>query len=242
MEGGIVVGDGGDFACILHQRVEFLHLGTIRGHVEVAREDHRVAFRIDGVDAVDDEFEAFLAGFPADVVEVGVDEVELLSALLVLEQGPGGRAAAFGIPAEGRHIRGLGQPEGAPFEHFDRLLVVEDAHVLTLALAVVAADADALVVAGILRQVLYLVVIGFLDTEHVRLLVVDHHRRGRIAELPGVRAVIGLARADVVRNDGQLRGAFLPGGKGKDEGRSHEEEEEFFHCHVISSPKFSKYS
>ena len=55
---------------------------------------------------------------------------------------------------------------------------------LALVLAVFAADTYALISLAVFFQIFDLEVIGFLETEDVRLLVHDHHRRCRVTEFP----------------------------------------------------------
>ena len=57
---------------------------------------------------------------------MGVDVDEFVAAFLVFEDGPGGGAGACRVPAFGRLFRGLGEPECAPLEEGDSLLVVQN--------------------------------------------------------------------------------------------------------------------
>ena len=132
------------------------------------------------------------------MVKMGVDVVELPAAGLVLHQRPGRGTEAGRVPTFRRLLRCLGEPESPPFDQLDGLLVVEDGHNLALLPTVLTAYADSFVARAVLLKVLELEIKSFLKTEYVRLLIHDHHRRGRVAVLPGIGAVVGLADPYVV--------------------------------------------
>ena len=206
-----VVGLHGHLTGILHDFLEVIELRPLDLHVEIPCDDHRQAFRVDLVYPVHDQLEAVLAGLPASVVQVGVYVIILLAASLVLHEGPGGGADAVGIPALSWLVRSLRQPESAPFQEFGGLLVPEYGHVLSFMLAVVAPDSDALVSLAILLEILDLEIQSLLQAEDVRLLVLDHHCRGRITVFPGIGTVLCCTDPDVVGNHFDVRSLVFRG-------------------------------
>ena len=200
----VVCGDG-SLPGAVHQGVKFAenHL-LVRLGVEIARENHGISLRIHLLDTVHDEFQSLFLGYRAHVVEVGVDEVELAAGLLVFHQGPGGCPHAGGIPAHGRLFRSLRKPVCSPLEKGHLLSVVEDGHVLSLALAVLASYSHAFVSVAVLVHVLDLEIVCFLYSENVRFLVGYHHCGSGISVFPGVGSVLGDAHPDVVGHHGNL--------------------------------------
>ena len=157
---------------------------------------------------------------------MGVHIVEKLAALLVLHQGPGSRPVAGGIPAAARLFRRLGKPVCAPFQQLYLAAVVEYGHMLSLFLSVVPADSNGLVAdisAPAVKAAEYIVHLlrqGLLHAENVGMLVLKHHCGGRIAEGPGIGAVIGASEPYVIRYDTDFRVLLLLSGEA--DARQHE--------------------
>ena len=133
---------------------------------------------------------------------MGVDDEVFLAAGLVFKQTPGGGAEVGGVPALGGRVRGLGEPEGAPFGQGKLLLVVEDGHILPCLLAVIPADADPFVIVQEIGQRGDLVGRGFLQAEDVGTLVLDHLQYGVRAEFPGIGTVLGVGGSYIEGHDG----------------------------------------
>ena len=134
------------------------------------------------------------------MVEMRIECIKHLACLLVFQLCPGDNASACSIPSHGTFIGSLRQPEIAIFEQLELVVAIVNRHKLTFLLAIVTTDTDAAVVWEIIVYILQLLNICLLQTEHIRLLFVNHFLGCRLTDVPCVVAIIGTAITNIIGN------------------------------------------
>ena len=200
----VAVGLCRNLAGALHAGIKTGQTWIIWFDIEVACKDHRVTFRIDLCDPVNDQGETVCAGLLADMIQVCVHKIKLLARLLVLHERPCSCSIACRIPAHRRLLRSLRKPECAPFHQLYGLFVPEYGHVLTFLLTILSTYSYAIISVCKLLKEFYLISHCFLYSEHVRSLVLQHFKRRWTPVHPRVCTVVRRTKSDVIRHHLEL--------------------------------------
>ncbi len=155
-----------------------------------------------GVQLPQDQERAFLAGFWAPMVEMGIEKIHLFSRRYLLKTDPGDHAGKGGIPAHlARGVWLFGQPVGSGFEHLPAVFPVEKRRELPSFQAVVPASPNP----GPLRQtggnVLDLVVQRLLQSENLRVVVANEVGNPVLPVFPAVDPVVWIVEPDIEGHD-----------------------------------------
>ena len=193
--------------------------------VEVAHQHDPRRFAVDlGRGEAGDQFGALFAGDDADMVEMGVANVQKDAVAAVAQQQPGDGAGVGGVPALRRPVRRRRTPQGLGPQPLVAVAPPEQGRALADE-AVVAAEAVAVPAGQLLRQPVDHGRLGLLHPQQVGVVEGDLVRHVRAAFTPG-RSVGRDVDADVVAHHPERgRVAGRGGRRGRQEGRGGGEEE-----------------